>query len=621
MNTRFTLNQARESLQRYWKYPNFREKQEEVLLSLAEGKPVIALLPTGGGKSICYQLPATLCQGLTLVVSPLISLMEDQVIQLKARGISAESIHSGKSYRDIDRILDNCVYGAIKLLYVSPERLSEEMFRERIQKIDLTLIAIDEAHCISQWGHDFRPAYLEIMSFIELYPEVQLLALTATATQRVLGEIRQYLGMVDAVLVTDSFIRSNISLHQFNHSDKIGLLKKRILKSSGKAIVYVRSRRQVEMIAKILSTKEKKAAHYHAGLSYKKKKKVQKDFLDGKLSVIVATNAFGMGIDVSDVRCVAHLGIPPSVEDYYQEFGRAGRDGKAAEAVLIYDDTDIAGLNEQLVTGFPPFDQLKASYKLLHVCFQIEIGEGQDRSFDLDYAALSERTGLSGKTVFYLLQSLQSLGVLHLEDEDREKYLVRLDLAPGELRDLKLSEHAQKVLDHLMRSYELIFESWINIDLAVLSAKTQVKIDEIEETLNWLKDRSYIRYFKSVPGTKLIFRMNRVSSANFDIFHTNYEHLKEIKGIKNKGIIELIESSECRNRFILRYFDETRSTDCGHCDNCLNRKLDLTDIPKDTEDLKAFIHSAKARNNQLLLRKIQTLVDEGVLKLPSNLLE
>lgn len=379
-------------LKQYWGYDQFRTPQRDIVGNVLEGKDTVALLPTGGGKSICFQVPALILEGVCLVITPLIALMEDQVSQLKRRGIAAIAIHSGMSKSEIDVALDNCSYGKIKFLYLSPERIQTEMFQARIQKIVVSLIAIDEAHCISQWGYDFRPSYLLLSDLRELKPDVPVIALTATATQKVKEDIINKLGLKEPGLYTKSFARENLSFVVRKTENKEKLLLQVIQKVKGSTIVYARSRRSTEKLSEWLVKSGVSSTYYHAGLTYQQRKDHQKQWIEGSTRVVVATNAFGMGIDKSNVRTVIHMDLPETLESYYQEAGRAGRDGNKSYAVIIYHPMDVKSLREKVEQSQPEISVLKKSYQALSNYLQLAEGSAMGESFDLTWLCLAIAT-------------------------------------------------------------------------------------------------------------------------------------------------------------------------------------------------------------------------------------
>ncbi len=570
MSAPFTKEEAQKALQKYWNYSNFRAKQDEVINALSDGQDVIALLPTGGGKSICYQVPALLAKGLTVVVSPLISLMEDQVSALKSKGIKAEAIHSGHTYGNIDRILDNCIFGDIKLLYVSPERLQHDLFLARIKKLDIDLLAIDEAHCISQWGHDFRPSYMEIRHFIDEMKPRQVIALTATATDKVIEELKKLIFAKEPTVVKGSFVRDNIAIGVLESKDKLGTVLK-YCQSSLKTIIYVRSRKKVEMIAQMLSNHKVKSAYFHAGLTYKEKKKIQKDFKENKLQIVAATNAFGMGIDISDIRQVIHYDIPPSIEEYYQEIGRAGRDGSTSKAVLLFSKQDLSYSERRQRDDFPEFEFAMKLYKSVHVFYNVGLGEGIGRSKPLKPSKLSKIIGVPLRPLLSGLKLWQKLGAWEVSYDSRPRIYCSISFSPKELRK---EEHRRPklypILDYFMRHYEQLFDGWIQLDMEKDARAVHMSMSEYKTALDELSSHSVIKLYKLEPGQMLSFIQDRISNKYLAPYESKYERLKENARLRWLGVSKFLENTDCRMMNVLHYFDEKDVVPCGTCDNCRN---------------------------------------------------
>ena len=582
------IEKARNLLQKYWKYSDFRIHQREVLDKLFNEWRIIGLLPTGGGKSICYQVPSLLFEGITIVISPLISLMEDQVEALKSIGIKAEALHSGHHIKDIDRILDNCIYGDIKLLYVSPERLSQELFRTRVRQMIISMIAIDEAHCISQWGHDFRPSYLQIGAFIEEFQPAYCIALTATATEKVITEIQLNLFKDQVALIRGSFIRHNIKIH-FHHSENKVARVRELVQKQNKSIVYARNRRLVQMIAQVLSNQGVAAQFYHAGLSYKEKKKIQSEFKDSKLQAVVATNAFGMGIDVSDVRQVIHYDIPPSVEEYYQEIGRAGRDGLASEAHFLISNDDLKFNADRVAEQFPPFDFCCKIYKGMHVFYNIGLNEGMGKALSLNYKSLSEYLKEPVKKVLSVLRFWQKIGFWELSFDDKKRHFVQFNLPPNEVRSM-ISQAVKysNLLDYMVRNNEFIFSEWVEINLGKIGKKINLTTEELELIFQALRSERIVKLRTLDAGPRILVLKNRYRVSDLSDFKMKYDFLKNTSRRRAEDMHGLIHSKQCRMNYILNYFGETTNVNCGNCDRCLDTEgtqVDYIAIQRNLEDL------------------------------------
>ena len=568
MSISFNTHEALSVLQKYWNYPDFRPKQRKVIEALSEGNHVIALLPTGGGKSLCYQVPALVRSGVTIVVSPLISLMEDQVDQLKSIHVKADAVHSGQSKKDIDRILDNCIYGDTKLLYVSPERLSHSLFIERVNRMKISLLAIDEAHCLSQWGHDFRPSYLKIKEFLNTFEIPQIIALTATATSAVIEELKTHLFPQSSVLIKGSFRRDNIKISVEETEDKIGGLIDGI-NVEGKTIIYVRSRRKVQMITKTLQNHRVKAAYYHAGLDYKEKQSIQQQFKKGAIQVIAATNAFGMGIDVSDVRSVIHYDIPPSIEEYYQEIGRAGRDGKGSEAKLMQSKDDVKFMNKRITEEFPSFEFCQDIYKKVHVHYGIGIQEGEGRLVSCDLKKLSSSFNISARKLLNAIQLWQRLGIWELSSDSKPRLLIMMTIQQKERTSYIQSKTlGAELTEHFLRNCENAFSQWVHVDVARIQKRFKLNQEELSMALSNLKSDGVLKYFYLPAGERLLFVEPRNSVKYLTHYQKKFEFLKRMKLERNNSILSFLSSTTCRMNYILEYFDEEVSALCGMCDRC-----------------------------------------------------
>jgi len=577
-----TIQDAQRALQKYWNFQDFRTKQKEVVSAVLAGDNVIALLATGGGKSLCYQIPALLYSGITIVVSPLISLMEDQVMALKKKGIKAEALHSGHTYNSIDRIMDNCIYGDIKLLYVSPERLLHDVFKVRVQQMDISLIAIDEAHCISQWGHDFRPSYLKISELLESLPKTQVLALTATATKDVLAEIQQEVLTKESKIIQDSFSRENLAITVKSSEDKLQDIID-LTPTEGKSIVYARSRRNVQMIAETLANHKVKSRYYHAGLSYKEKKKIQEDFAAGKIQSVVATNAFGMGIDVADIRHVIHYDIPPSLEEYYQEIGRAGRDGKSSQATLLISKNNINYAKRRVTEAYPDFDLAAKMYKSLHVYYDISLHEGIGIVKPLDLKAVAKSIGSNQREVHQAISLWQKLGVLESSQELSPRTYIKVNYSPVELRkESKRNPKLYEVLDYLMRHYEYLFTGWIRLDIDQDLRKLKTPKATYEEQLQELVSQDVIRLYRIPAGQMVGFIENRISTKHLDHYIPKYQKLKQLALHRWESIERYVNSEVCRMKVILSYFGE-ESDPCGSCDVCTGTMKEISSVSISTQ--------------------------------------
>lgn len=563
-------------LKQYWGYASFRPLQKEIITSVLSGHDTLALMPTGGGKSLCFQVPALAQEGLCLVITPLIALMKDQVESLKSKGIKAEAIYSGLSRREIDLILDNCIYGKIKFLYVSPERLETELFRERAKKMNVNLLAVDEAHCISEWGYDFRPSYLNIAEIRSLIKNVPVLALTATATATVRKDIKEKLHFQNEKEFQKSFDRPNLIYGVIHDEDKRNRLIKILDKVPGSAIVYVKNRRTTKEIASFLQWKKISASYYHGGLDSGERMKKQESWKNGSTRVMVSTNAFGMGIDKPDVRVVAHLNLPESLEAYYQEAGRAGRDGARSFALALVDPTDQADLLDRLNAHFPSVKEIKSIYHFLGSYFQIPFGSGINQEFDFDIKAFHLKYQFAPFKIYNVIRILEQEGYLATTDALFLPSRIRIKMNYQDLYHFQVEQkHFEPLIKLLLRTYEHLFEHFQKIREKELAKKLNQRESKIIKNLKKLHKLEVVEYFPRKNAPQLIFLKPRLDKEHLKLEH---QHLKKRKDIYEKKIKAVLryafEHYGCRSRELLSYFDERTTGNCGHCDYCLklNRK-------------------------------------------------
>ena len=561
----------RNTLKQYWGYEQFRPSQEEIICSVLEGKDTLALLPTGGGKSICFQVPAIYQEGICIVISPLIALMKDQVANLVKRGISAVAIYSGMKHSDIDRILDNCVYGEVKLLYVSPERLTTELMNVRLRKMQVNLIAVDEAHCISQWGYDFRPSYLKIAEIRELLPKVPIIALTATATPEVVKDIQEKLLFKKGNVLQKSFARSNLAYVVFEEEDKLRRMREILNSVPGSGIVYVRSRKRSQEIAVHLAKNNISAAYYHAGLDTERRTAIQEAWIDNKIRIIVATNAFGMGIDKPDVRIVLHLAIPESLEAYFQEAGRAGRDEKKAYAVLLQTEEDRKKLEHYYQTTFPPIPEIKKVYQSLAAYFQLAVGSGLGDSYDFDLTEFVEIYGLNIMTTYSSLKILEQSEWLILTESVFRPASIRFIVNKEELYDYTLRNRKMEyVIKKILQNFQGAFNNDVTFFEGKLARILQMELPEVRKALELMVQNAVIDYRPQREKPQLIFMQEIVSARDLLIDKKMYDFRKQRYYQKMKAAIAYAERPICRNQQLLEYFGETAKK-CGICDVCLGR--------------------------------------------------
>ena len=562
-----------EILYRYWGYEDFRPQQKAIINTILEGNDALALLPTGGGKSICYQVPALAQEGICIVVSPLIALMKDQVENLKKRGIGALVIYSGMPRKDIVRTLENARQDYFKFLYVSPERLETSLFREYLPALNVNLIAVDEAHCISQWGYDFRPSYLKIAALREELPGVPILAVTASATAKVQQDICEKLQMKKAAIFRQSFERKNLSYSVFKVDAKATKLVEVLRKVAGSAIVYCKSRKRTTEIAALLQMHGLSADFYHAGLPQEQRSRRQQAWVDNKTRVIVCTNAFGMGIDKPDVRVVVHMDAPDCLENYYQEAGRCGRDGKKAYAVLLYQEKDVEELEELHVTRYPTFEVIQTVYDALVNCLQIPVHAGQDRSYNFRFDEFVRNFRLNVHQALYSLQALESDGWIEYNERNFIPSTVVFTIRKDSLYEFYRShpEH-EELLTTLLRTYEGIYDFPVFISELVIAKLLREDEQKIKEQLLRITSFGIIRYTPQNEEPQIVLRKNRVATKDLQMNLKQYQQRKEQFVQRVKTMVAYLKATTCRSRFISSYFGDEMAKDCGICDNCLAKK-------------------------------------------------
>ncbi|MGV3586453.1 MAG: RecQ family ATP-dependent DNA helicase [Adhaeribacter sp.] len=596
---------VREILNKYWGYDKFRPLQEDIVNSVLAGHDTLALLPTGGGKSICFQVPALAKEGLCLVISPLVALMKDQVAQLQRREIPAIAIHSGLHKREIDIALDNCVYGNVKFLYLSPERLLTDIFRERVTRMNVSLIAVDEAHCISQWGYEFRPPYLQIAELRELLPDVPVIALTATATAEVKADIQEKLQFRNGKVFQKSFARANLSYSCLETEDKPGRLRSILQGVPGTAIVYAGTRRLTVEIAKYLRQYRISAAAYHAGLSHQERHRVQTDWLQGKTTVMVATNAFGMGIDKPDVRLVVHLDMPESLEAYYQEAGRAGRDEKYAYATLLLGPNDAEILRNKVAEANPPIETLRKVYQCLANYYQLAVGSGAFQSFDFDLEDFTRTYKLRALEAHYALQKLQTEGFLQLNDAYFSPSKILITTAHEELYKFQVAnpEH-DPLLKMILRIYGgNVYTMFVKISEKALAEKLQTSIPNIKKSLLYLHQRGILIYEPLRDKPQVVFTTQRYDAADLPINTKRYNTLRKNAQEKMEAVIRYAYTpNKCRTQLLLEYFGEISDEACRICDYCLQQrkaKRALAIREQLRQQIQTFLNETNLHPNEL----------------------
>nr|WP_308570368.1 RecQ family ATP-dependent DNA helicase [uncultured Prevotella sp.] len=564
-------------LKRYWGYPDFRGIQRSIIESIGAGKDTLGLMPTGGGKSITFQIPALAKEGVCIVITPLIALMKDQVMHLRKKSIRADAIYSGRSRSEIVQILENCIFGGIKILYISPERLSSELFQTKLRHIQVSFITVDEAHCISQWGYDFRPSYLHIADIRKMKPDIPVLALTATATPEVVEDIQEKLQFREKNVFRMSFERKNLAYIVRSTTDKNGELIHILSSLKGSAIIYARSRKKTKEISKMLTEGGISSTFYHAGLAPATKDERQKDWQDDKIRVIVATNAFGMGIDKPDVRCVIHIDFPDSIEAYFQEAGRAGRDGKKAYAVLLYNTSDQRILKQRAANTFPPKDYIRDVYEHLAYFYQIAVGSGTGKTFEFNIEKFCFTYKYFPVPVDSALHILENSGYLHYESQPDDQARLMFRIGRDELYRLQgKSELEERVITALLRLYGGLFTDYVYIDESFLALQTGYTQQQIYLVLKTLSAQGIIDFIPQKKTPYITYLQRREDADKIIIPKEVYEIRRDQYIRRINAILDYAANSHtCRSRLLLRYFGETNTQDCGQCDVCLEHQNDL----------------------------------------------
>ena len=583
------MSSYKQILKKYWGYDDFRGIQHDIIESIGNGHDTLGLMPTGGGKSITFQVPAMAMEGVCIVITPLIALMKDQVQHLHQLGIRAEAIYSGLQHNDILRILENCVFGGIKLLYVSPERLSSELFQTKLRHMRVSFITVDEAHCISQWGYDFRPSYLEIAKIRDIHPTAPVLALTATATPDVVDDIQERLHFQQKCVFRMSFERKNLTYIVSKTADKQNELIRLFNLYEGSAIVYVRSRRHAREIAEHLSEAGFSATFYHAGLDHAQKDERQRDWQHDRTRIMVATNAFGMGIDKPDVRLVVHYESPDSLEAYFQEAGRAGRDGQPARAILLYNNNDHAKLEKRIVDTFPEKDYIRQVYEHLAYYYQIATGDGFGIAREFNIEELCMRFHHFPIRVHSALQLLQRAGYLEYNEEADNQARVRFLVSREELYRLEqVSPDEERVIISLLRNYGGLFADYGYIDESIVAQQAGLTPPQTYDVLKALSQRHLLHFIprRNVPYIRYIQR--REDAEHIQLPREVYEDRLKQYSKRIQAMLHYAQSEDqCRSRQLLAYFGETTAQNCNQCDICLSK-------PKHEKDIRQQILSLLA---------------------------
>ena len=630
------MNKYQEILKQYWGYDSFRDLQEEIITSIGEGKDTLGLMPTGGGKSITFQVPALAQSGLCIVITPLIALMKDQVQNLRKRGIKALAIYSGMTRQEIVTALENCIFGDYKFLYISPERLDTEIFRIKLRSMKVSMITVDESHCISQWGYDFRPAYLKIAEIRELLPGVPVLALTATATPEVVKDIQSRLNFREENVFRMSFERKNLAYIVRKTDNKTGELLHILKRIDGSAIIYVRNRRRTKEITELLMQEGITADFYHAGLDNAVKDLRQKRWQNGEIRVMVATNAFGMGIDKPDVRIVLHIDLPDSPESYFQEAGRAGRDGLKAYAVILYAKSDKMTLHKRVADTFPEKEYILQVYEHLQYYYQMAMGDGFQCIREFNLEEFCRKFKYFPVPVDSALKILTQAGYLEYTDEQDNASRILFTIRRDELYKLReMGTEAETLIQTILRSYTGVFTDYAYISEDTLAIRTGLTRQQIYNILVTLTKRRIVDYIPHKKTPYIIYTRERLELRYLHIPASVYEERKARYEARIKAMEEYVTSeSVCRSRMLLRYFGEKNEHNCKQCDVCLNRH-ETDCLPEDSfREMRKQILELLARKSlppagianaieaerEDISRVIQYLLEEGELKMQDGML-
>ena len=614
------MSNALKILKKYWNYDAFRAPQDKIIDAVLENKNVIALLPTGGGKSICFQVPAMLKDGICIVVSPLIALMQDQVDGLNNKEIKATTIPSGTSQDDLITLFDNIRFGNFKFLYISPERLQSTFIQEKIKQLDVNLIAIDEAHCISEWGHDFRPSYRNIKALKDLKPKTPIIALTATATQEVISDISESLEIKDATIFKKSFYRDNLAYQIFSLEDKLGRLLQICTKTKAPIIVYVSSRNKTKEIAAFLNANNFKASYYNGGLTAVQKQEAFDNWITEKTPIMVATNAFGMGIDKDNVKVVVHIDVPNSVENYIQEAGRAGRNGKKAFSAVLLNKNDIRIFNDKTNNTFPSIIEIKQIYKNIFSHFQIAKGEMPIDALEFNLFQFSEKYKIAANKVATTINLLEANGIIQVSDDYNKKSTVQFIVSSNRvLQYSKSDSNTSKLIQFLLRSYGGIFEQETKVNEFWLAKKANLLSKQVVAILEKLHTEELLNYKRATANAELFFLVPREDDKTINSISKNIEKYIRQKVKKATDLVAFIQNDKvCRSVQILQYFNEKEFDKCGICDVCLTNKNQYQNI---ASEIIAYLSVQKTATSKEICQHILSKEDNVLVNLQQLLSE
>ncbi len=627
------MNELESILKEYWGYEHFRPLQEDIARSALAGRDTLALLPTGGGKSICFQVPAMAMKGLCLVISPLIALMKDQVYNLQKRGISAEAVYTGLPRRESENIIRACMEGQIKFLYVSPERLKSRTFREQLTQMDICLLAVDEAHCISQWGYDFRPPYLEIAEIREILSRpVPVLALTATATPEVVEDIQDKLHFKARNVFRKSFVRENLTYFVFKEENKGQRMLDIIRKIPGSGIVYVRNRKKTKEVAEMLQRNNISADFYHAGLNVRERERKQEYWTKGKIRVITATNAFGMGIDKPDVRFVIHIDLPDNLESYFQEAGRGGRDGKESHAILLYEDSDLINLERNFEQSYPPIQRIQQIYKALGNYYRIPVGSGKGASFPFDNADFAQKCQIKPLEIYNALKFIERAGFILFTDPYQSASRILFTCHREDLHFYQVDHpRYDPFIKLLLRSYPGLFTQYTRIDEQELSRRAGLPLEQVCRLLKQLQKDEILDYDPWSELPKLVWLEDRTDEKFLQLSPSIYAERKATARKRLDAVRRYVLSdTPCRSLQLIGYFGEKNDSCCGKCDVCLRKKRDekgkrFPEVEKELETLipsEGILLSELIGNSRYeeeeLIPVIRFLLDNHRLRMDGN---
>ena len=627
------MTESESILKKYWGYDTFRPPQDLIIDAVLKKIDTIALLPTGGGKSVCYQVPAMIFSGKTIVISPLIALMQDQVDNLFSRGIIAKALNANLHYKEIDAILDNFVFGDLRMLYISPERIGSEVFMTRILKANISLIAVDEAHCISQWGYDFRPSYFNIPKLREIHPKVPILALTATATPQVLKDISERLELKTPTVFQKSFSRDNLGLTVIKGDDKKNELLRILSRVKGCCIIYVRNRRETVEISHWLNAHGITCVSYHGGMDRDTREKNQAAWMHNHVRMIVCTNAFGMGIDKPDVRLVIHLDIAPSIEEYYQEAGRAGRDGKESHAVTLVDESDISDAIQNFNEQFPSLEVIGGTYDRLCRFFKVAYGSGMMESYDFSILDFAEYVAIPVKKVFHIISILEKEGWISTSEAFKEPSKLMILATSEDLEYLEKNvAQKSKIIVHLLRKYEGLFIDFVKIDENRVAQELGMEVSKLIQIIQILKTEGLIAYTPRAAVPQITFTQSRPQPESFSIDKKSYLQRKKMAEDRLHAMVKYINNDTiCRQKVIVDYFGEN-GKNCGKCDICLGANAHalsfdetqkvLNHLIKTIETapfpLKKYVDLYPFNKRKRILKAIQTFESENLIQISNT---